>query len=656
MTESEVLSTPESSIPVAIKRSRWPSPIWLIPLIALGLASWLLYNYWYKQGPTIAVRFANAEGIVAGQTVVSYKNVVVGRVEQVYLAPQGNGKDLTPVVRMRLNQEIKPLINCNAQFWVVRPRIKGAEISGLGTLFSGSYIGLHPQPSSTEPDTGFNLCYQALEEAPPMNPERPGRQFILEADTVGSIDNGTPIFYKQLRVGEVIDYRLVRETGRFEIRIFIDDPYYSFVSAHSRFWNAGGLDFKMGAAGAEFRMESLSALLVGGIAFDTSPNREEGTLDVSAPNTRFNLFKDYKSSQERIYRDRLYYTLYFEGSVRGLVLGAPVEYQGIPVGKVESIAMDMNPSTLQVRIPVRIAIEPQRFAEEITLDQAKLMMDKLVEQGVRAKVQNGNLLTGQMFVSLAKEDNPPAATIEVTQSSLIFPTSPTPVEELTRMAVGIATDLKSTLSSIRGFMDSKQLDHTVANANDLIDDTQLLMSDARQAVADLRVVLQTLEQETLPRASNDFSRVSASISHDFTSVANSVNKAIPKASHDITSVANSLNKAIPTFSHDVTSVANSVNKALPTLTQSFSTASNSFSKVLPAVQEDVHRVSNDLVVTMRKLQNSLGHMDRLLAQNSPTQYQLMEMMQEVTAASRAIRDLSERLERKPDSLIRGRRE
>jgi paraquat-inducible protein B len=238
VTESEVLSTPESSIPVAIKRSRWPSPIWLIPLIALGLASWLLYNYWYKQGPTIDVRFANAEGIVAGQTVVSYKNVVVGRVEQVYLAPQGNGKDLTPVVRMRLNQEIKPLINCNAQFWVVRPRIKGAEISGLGTLFSGSYIGLHPQPSSTEPDTGFNLCYQALEEAPPMNPERPGRQFILEADTVGSIDNGTPIFYKQLRVGEVIDYRLVRETGRFEIRIFIDDPYYSFVSAHSRFWNA----------------------------------------------------------------------------------------------------------------------------------------------------------------------------------------------------------------------------------------------------------------------------------------------------------------------------------------------------------------------------------------------------------------------------------
>lgn len=659
-------SSIDAPVAVAVKRSRWPSPIWLIPFIALGLAAWLLYNYWYKQGPTIDVRFPNAEGIVEGQTVVRYKHVIVGRVEKVLLAARSQSNDLLPVVRMRLSQEIQPLMNCNAQFWVVRPRIKGAEISGLGTLFSGSYIGLQPQPANAEANTNSELCYQALDEAPPMNPDRPGRQFILEADAVGSIDNGTPIFYKQLRVGEVVDYRLVKNTGRFEVRIFIDDPYYSFVNPNSRFWNAGGLEFKMGAAGAEFRMESLSALLAGGIAFDTPRDMATDTnLATSSPNSRFNLFKDYKSSQERIYRDKLYYVLYFENSVRGLIVGAPVEYQGVPVGRVENIAMDMNPNTLQVRIPVTVSIEPQRFAEDIDLDQAKLMMAKLVEEGVRAKVQSGNLLTGQVFVALTKEKNPPKATIEENQISAkaIFPTSTVPVEDLTRTVMDIASDLKATVTSIRGFMESKQIDKTVANANDLIDDTQLLMSDARKAVADLRVVLQTLENETLPKASHDFTSVANSInkaiplaSHDLTSVANSINKAIPLLNHDVTSVANSINKAIPLLNHDVTSVANSLNKAIPTVTQSFASAAGNFSKVLPQVQGDVHRVSNDLVLTMRKLQNSLGHMDRILAQNSPIQYQLMEMMQEVTAASRAIRDLSERLERKPDSLIRGRRE
>ncbi|WP_020560842.1 intermembrane transport protein PqiB [Thiofilum flexile] len=680
MAEQPVLI--DAPLPVAVQRSRWPSPIWLIPLLALGLAGWLLYTYWYQQGPSVEVYFNSAEGIVEGQTVVRYKHVVVGRVEQVSLAARENSSELLPVVKMRLNKEIQDLMNCNAQFWVVRPRIKGAEVSGLGTLFSGSYIGLQPRPERAETDDGFKLCYQALEDPPPMNPERPGRQFILEADSVGSIDNGTPIFYKQLRVGEVVDYRLVRETGKFEVRAFIDDPYYTFVNPNSRFWNAGGLDFKMSPSGAEFRMESLSALLIGGIAFDAGRDGESAdSSTTSKPNSRFHLFKDYKSSQERLYRDKLYYVMHFSGSVRGLAVGASVEYQGVPVGKVEAIEMDLDPSNLQTRIPVRVVLEPQRFAEDITLEQAQTMLEKLVEQGVRAKLQNGNILTGQAFINLVQESKASPERMSQEGTRTVFPTSSTSSEDLTRIALDIANDLKSTVASVRRFMDSKQLDHTVTNANELIDDTQFLMRDARKAVADLRVVLQTLENETLPKASHDFTSVANSInkaipqlnhdvtsvansinkaipqaSHDLTSVANSINKAIPRASHDLTSVANSVNKAIPQFSHDVTSVANSVNKALPVATNSFAHAANNLSKALPEVQGDVRRVSNDLVQTMRRLQNSLGHMDKLLAQNSPTQYQLMEMMQEVTTAARAIRDLSERLERKPDSLIRGRRE
>ncbi|MEZ5476124.1 MAG: MlaD family protein [Thiolinea sp.] len=326
---------------VRVRRQRWPSPVWLIPLAAALVGVWLLFQYWFQQGTTITVRFPSAEGIEPGSTQVRFKAVTVGKVKNVTL-----DENLNPLVTLALNKDISNELACSAQFWVVRPRVRGAEISGISTLFSGTYVGMVPaREEQAGTESKSLLCYEVLDEAPVSKPTRPGREVVLMTDSMGSLDVGTPVFYKQLQVGEIYNYRLSSASGKIELGVFIDDPYYRFVNANTRFWNVSGMDFKMDSTGAEFRMESLSSLLVGGIAFDTPREQAGGNgLPVVEPGAVFELFADYRASREKRYEDRLYYTLYFNGSLRGLAENAPVEFQGIRVGQVEKSRCTWMPS------------------------------------------------------------------------------------------------------------------------------------------------------------------------------------------------------------------------------------------------------------------------------------------------------------------------
>lgn len=591
-SESVPDAVSDSALPeVQIQRQRWPSPVWLIPLAALLIGVWLLVQHWYSKGEKIAVSFASAEGIQPGTTEVRYKAVTVGKVSKVTL-----DEELNPVVTLVLNKEISNVLDCSAQFWVVRPRIRGAEISGLGTIFSGTYVEMLPfnQEGGT-PSRDSLLCYQALDEPPPLKPNRPGRNFVLEADSMGSVDIGTPIFYKQLKVGEVTNFSLAETTGTVELDIFVEDPYFLFVNKGTRFWNASGAEFKMDSSGAEFRMESLTSLLIGGIAFETQ--RVDSSM-VSAEGERFTLFESYQESREKRFKDRLYYTLYFDGSVRGLALEAPVEFQGIKIGQVENISMNVDTETLDVRTPVLVSIEPQRLSEDILFTDAPDIMAKLVEKGLRAQLQSGNLLTGQMYVALTLEDDAEVAAIEQQQFYAVFPTSTTPVQELSQMGMDIAADLKKTLAKIREFVESDQISTTVDNVNKVL-------TSADKAVTDARSLIQNLDKRAVPGVLKNVD----SISKDFSRITQSVD-----------------------------SVGKGVDQGIGSVTS------------------DVNRVSNELNKTMVRLQGTLTHLDRMLARNSPTQHQLHEMLEEVTAASRSLKRLTDSLERQPDSLLRGKKE
>lgn len=747
----------EHELPVvAVRRQRWPSPVWLIPLAAAIVGLWLLFQYWQDRGDVITVRFPSAEGIQAGSTEVRYKAVTVGKVKQVTL-----DDELNPLVTLALTRSISNALDCSAQFWVVRPRVRGTEISGISTLFSGTYVGMVPtRPADVDiNDSNALLCYEVLDESPSTRPERPGRTFRLVTDTMGSLDVGSPVFFKQLQVGEVINYTLSADTGLIELGIFVDQPYYRFVNDNTRFWNASGVEFKMDSVGAEFRMQSLASLIAGGIAFDSPRGEFIRNMPVSAEGAGFELYPDFDSSQEKRFTDRLYYTLYFNGSLRGLSEDAPVEFQGIRVGKVEKIKMHLDQQTLDVRIPVLVSIEPQRFSEEINLERAPEFMRDMVERGMRAKLQNGNLLTGQMYVALSIEDDPDPAVIADGQFYDVFPTSLTPVEELSKLAANIGEDVKVTLGHISRFMESQQLDETVANLNTLLKETEATVVDARAAldsaasmmaqlekempalaqnansmlaqlekeVPDLAQnannVLVQLDQETLPVLTNNVVRVSGGVSKvmqrveqqtlptiarnlnqvsaDVSKVAKRVDQqTLPTIARSLNQVSADVGKVVkrvdeqtlPTVARSLNQITGEVGKVtqrldqqtLPTLARNMNQLSAQSGKVLQRLDEqtlpaagklantasdsvvrvtgtvnkasmDFARSSVQLNKTMLRLQNTLNHLDRLLARNSPTQHQMNEMMEEVTRMARSVRILTEQLERQPEAVIRGKR-
>lgn len=531
---------------VKVREQRWPSPVWLIPLTALLVGLWLLFQVWYTKGPEITVQFTNAEGIIPGKTEVRFKAVAVGRVKDLRLSD-----DLKYIeVKLELNKEIGRHLGSDARFWVVKPSVNRSGVSGLTTLFSGTYIGI--DPGTNTDDLSF---YQGEERPPVISPSENGRRFFLLADTLGSIDVGVPVFYKQLQVGEVIDYKLLPEQGQVRIEVFIRDPYYDFVRTNTRFWNASGAEFKMSAAGAEFRMESLTSLLVGGIAFETPKSIAAG--EVSAADAEFVLYKNFAATQEKQFAQKLYYVMYFNGSVRGLMVGSPVEYLGIPVGKVENIDMKMDPQSQTLRIPVMVSIQPQRFDESLAKEDAQAAMQTLVAKGLRAKLEIANLLTGQKLVTLSMEKSPPPATIKTTQFYSEFPTVGSSLDDLPGMASEIMASLQETLDGIKKLVNSGKLDKTVDNLN-------AVLNEAEQAIKAAKTLLETVDKQTLPTVTQELSK------------------------------------------------------------------------------------------TLQKLQGSLSHLDRLTAQNSPTQYQLQEMLEEVTAASRSVRTLAETLQRQPSSLLRGK--
>ena len=556
MTEDSTTEIPQ----VVVRRRRLPSPVWLVPLVAVLVGAWLVYQRWSQRGPQITIHFASAEGIEAGKTEVRYKAVTVGKVREVSL-----DAELNPVVRLELTRDIGRRLQCSARFWVVRPRVRGAEISGLGTLFSGTYIGMTPQhaAAAAKGSAASSRCHQALDEPPPIKPLVPGHTYVLAAETMGSLSIGSSVYYKQLPVGEIVDFRLSRDSGEIELDAFIRAPFHRLVRPSSRFWNVSGAELEVTSGGAKLRVESLASLLAGGVAFETPPS--VSTRAPSQPGTRFVLHRDHGSSLRTRTPGRLLYVMYFSGTVRGLSAGAPVELQGIPVGRVERIQLRVNARTLRVHIPVIVSLEPGPFAAGRGTKTARRTIARLVARGLRARLHNGNLLTGQLLVALDMDRGGAPARIRPGKPYPVFPTSPTQVEQLSRMGLAIASDLRRTMAGVRGLVESKQVSGAVVNLNGVL-------TDARAAVADARALIKTVGQQTLP-----------------------------------------------------------------------------------GVSADVKRTADGLGTSFKRVQATLGHLDRLLSSGSPTQHRLREVLVELTAAARSLRALAETLDRQPESMIRGKR-
>jgi paraquat-inducible protein B len=482
--------TPEASDRSSVKeavvttRTR-PSIVWLIPLVAALVGAFVAWRTYSELGPKIELAFVSAEGLEAGKTEIKYKDVSVGVIEEIRLRP-----DLSGVVcTARMVQGAEDYLRDGTRFWVVRARVAGGQVSGLGTIFSGAYIGVDPVRE------GERLRhFQGLEIPPIVTSDQPGRTFVLHSHRAGSVDIGTPVYFRKIQVGEVVSSELDSSGEFVTVQVFVHAPHDRRVHRDTRFWNAGGVHVSMSTQGVEVDVESVVSLLVGGIAFET-PLEESG--EEAEQGSTFELYANRDATEREVYTQKSYYMLYFDQSVRGLNVGAPVEFRGIQIGEVRDVKLEFDAKTDQFRIPVVVGIEPERIANLGGTDPSsrREAMQRLVQRGLRAQLQSGNLLTGQLLVELDMHEGAAPAQIVWSDPYPQFPTIPTSLEEITSSVTRlvkrlenlpldkIASSVDETLKTARSTL--SQAERTMAEAGALVGPNSPVNSELRQALVEL---------------------------------------------------------------------------------------------------------------------------------------------------------------------------
>jgi paraquat-inducible protein B len=488
MSEEETGKRENNKVPEAVvsTRKRQISIVWIVPLVAVLIGIWLVYKTFSEKGPTITISFKSAEGLEAGKTKIRYKNVELGQVSEINLSP-----DLSHVtVTADLVKQAEEFLSKNTRFWVVRARVDAGQVSGLGTLFSGAYIGLDPGKPG-KPETHF----KGLENPPAVTTDLPGRDFVLKARRLGSLDIGAPVYYRQIKAGQVTGYELQEDGRAVRIKIFINSPIDRLVYKNTRFWNASGLDVAVDANGIRVNTESLITILIGGVAFDTPASLEPG-----APAEAGDIFRLYGTREEifeKTYTEKIRWLLYFDGSVRGLAVGSPVEFRGIRIGQVTDINLEYDAAERAFRIPVLVEIEQERIKiiGDVDWTDRKKMNDYLVAQGMRAQLKTGNLITGQLLVDLDfYPDAPPAKIIRQGRYPQI-PTVPTPIEEITTSLTQllkkleklpieqIGSDLGDAIRGAKRLVNSAELQESITALNTTLTQAQQFAESLNAAVA-----------------------------------------------------------------------------------------------------------------------------------------------------------------------------
>ncbi|MBV8093235.1 MAG: MCE family protein, partial [Acetobacteraceae bacterium] len=486
MSEAEIIQ-PKAAVATVDKRRRLPL-IWAIPIITLLIAAWLVWDTYSKRGPTITITFDGAEGLTAGQSQVKYKDLQMGLVKSMDLT-----KDRQHVVvTVATNKEAESLLTSGAQFWVVKPRFFAGSISGLSTLLSGSYIGLLPGAPAGRAERHFT----GLEDPPVLQSAVPGHSFLLKADRIGSINVGSPVFYHDIAVGEILGWDYGDMAQSVTIHAFVRAPFDKYVHDETKFWNASGLSVKLGSEGVHVQVESLKALLLGGVAFET-PEVDQAS-SMSAQNQTFPLYADREAADQAGFRRKIPFLAYFQGSVRGLNPGSPVTFDGLQVGHVTSVELEYDPQSDSIRAPVRFEVQPERVSN-IHLAEGRGPVANtrmLVQRGLRAQLDTANLLTGQKLVSLDVMPNAQPAELGMDGATLVMPTVP-------GTFAGLTDTVHDLLAKVNGMPFEKigqNLDDLLHGTNDLVNSPQLKESlqSMQLMMANLQLLVKRLDTDTAP--------------------------------------------------------------------------------------------------------------------------------------------------------------
>lgn len=501
---------PEAKI-VPRKRTRF-SMVWIIPAVAAVAGVWIVVTNILNRGPEITIVFKSADGIEAQKTKIVYNGLDIGTITSLRLSD--NRRNVVATAAM--SPSVKDLLVKDTKFWVVQPRVTGMAITGLSTLISGNYVGMQLGESK---DKSFS--YVAL-DTPPLTGDVPGRVYTLKTPVLGSLGAGTPVFFRQLQVGQVVSYELDRDGKGLSVKIFVDAPYDRYINSNTRFWQASGIDVTMSASGVQLKTESLMSILAGGVAFENPPDsKKRQPVDSGA---EFTLYTDRSSAFRPPVCDPHYYMLVFKQSVRGLTVGAPVEFYGLKIGEVVDIIQEVDVKKMEVTVNVKVIMDPRRYGVKFLdsppgEDKAvahKKLIQGMVEHGFRARLNTGNLLTGSLLVSL--ESVPDAAPVKLdwSKSPLRLPTVPSGIDSIEDRVASLLKNLNQAVGEARGTIKKADkvignADKTMSSANKMMNSADRMMNSADKLIGNANLLVEpnsvmNTELNKMLRQGNDAAR------------------------------------------------------------------------------------------------------------------------------------------------------
>lgn len=469
--------------------------VWLVPVLAAAIGIWLFVKAQQEKGPVVQIAFQSADGLEAEKTKIMLKNVEMGVVEEIHLAD-----DLSHVVlHAELVPEARPHLTTGTQFWVVKPRVSLQGVSGLGTLLSGPYIHLEPGPGEPQ------LEYTGLEEPPITLGKLPGLHIKLKSDELGSLSVGSGVYFREIRVGDLGAHRLSEDKSSVLVDVLIQPEFAPLIRENTQFWNASGIDVSLSAEGFRVKTESLDSLLGGGVAFETPEVEPSGK-----PATEGMVFNLYDSREDigPRYTTHVDFVIYFDSSVRGLLAGAPVEFRGVRIGEVLDVRLEIDPRDMSLFIPVVVRIQPERIdtyggqeAETIrrerTDEERLAAMQHLVDNGLRASLATGSLVTGALYVEF---DLHPDVPVQLSGRKSDYPELPTAPSTLSVLAEKLrnleidelVADARKMLQSIDELVNNPDLQAGIGSLEELMTNADQLMTSTHKLVDDLDGEVQPL--------------------------------------------------------------------------------------------------------------------------------------------------------------------
>ena len=476
------------ALPEPVVRGRHrarPSMIWLVPVVAAIAGVLLIVRAILQSGPTITITFETAEGLDPGKTEVRYKDVVVGKVRGVEMTDDRTHVEVT----VDLTREAGSIAVEDTQFWVVRVRADLGGISGFKTLVSGTYIGVNLGKSTTS-----KREFVGLEDPPLMTSDEKGRRFHLHTPDLGSINVGSPVYFRRVPVGRVVGAELADDGSAVDVIAFVEEPYTRFVTNQTQFWNTSGLDLTLDANGFKLDTASLVTLIAGGIAFQVPPGTNPGPQ--AADNARFELHPNPAAALAP--RDAVVMParMRFAESTRGLAVDGPIDFRGITIGRVKAVELAFDARTQRFYTEVSADLYPQRLGrayDQVIQDKPangqtpEALFSHLVQRGLRAQLRAGNLITGQLYVALDFPSKPKTVEIDVASRPLQIPTEPASLDQIQTRVSDIVTKIDQVPFDEIG----RRLNTALGSANALL--TRLDNEVAPEATLTLREARATLD-------------------------------------------------------------------------------------------------------------------------------------------------------------------